>query len=138
MRQNLHVELIALLDRNLRLPYNSHTGRRARNDQCPRWQRRTLRQAANQFRYREDQIVRATVLQDIAVLQTSDMQFRWVWDQTRRHECRTYRTGAVKTLGKAPLTLRELARSAGDVVARRITQHVVHRVRFGDVLGRLA
>lgn len=50
MWKNLHGKLIAILDRNFGFSDNPHTRRSAGNDQSSRWQRRSLREEANEFR----------------------------------------------------------------------------------------
>lgn len=138
IRQNLHRKLIARPDGDFGLPHDPHPGRRARDNQRARGQRGALREKADELGDREDQIVRPAVLEDLSVLEAADVQRGWVGDQGRRHEGGPNGTGAVEALGEAPLGLCELARPAGDVVARRVAEDIGQGVGFGDVLGGLA
>lgn len=75
-----------------------------------------------------------TILQDLAVLQASDMQFLGIGDQRRRRQNGPDGTGAVEAFAEAPLALCELGGAARDVVCGREAQDVAHGVGLGYVL----
>lgn len=78
------------------------------------------------------------ILDHLPILQAPQPQLTHIRHQPLVDQHWTDWAGTVEALGVTPLRLRKLRRSALDVIAGRVSQDVVERVRLRDVLGFLA
>lgn len=156
MGLHLDGELIAIAQKLLGVLANTDASGSAGEDDGASGQSGALRAEADEFGNVEDEIaashplvqpplnlvnrkhsLNTTILHDLAILKTTNMQLARIRNELGASEHRTQRTSAIKTLAVAPLALFELGSTRGNVVCGRVSEDVVQGFGFGDVFAGL-
>ena len=85
----------------------------------------------------ENHILRARVLDNLAIEHSLDAEFVRIGDDTSRDDSRTDRCPSIESLAHGPLatTEVELPLSVRDVVANSVAGYVVHSLFGGNIVG---